>query len=101
MGRLKMLKPRVLPDRVGLKPYRSRDSRQTGRKLQKERWQFWLDDPHCAKCRRLVDWPHGFELDHITALDQGGSDDRSNKQILCVGSDIRVGCHELKTKQER
>jgi 5-methylcytosine-specific restriction protein A len=37
------------------------------------------------------------EVDHITTLEQGGSNDLSNLQTLCGGPD---GCHTKKSKTE-
>lgn len=37
------------------------------------------------------------EVDHITPLEQGGSNEDDNLQTLCSGPD---GCHARKTKQE-
>ncbi len=48
----------------------------------------------CQACRTLVDYPWGFELDHITPLHQGGADDEQNSQVLCVR------CHREKTRRE-
>ncbi|WP_240162608.1 HNH endonuclease [Glaciimonas sp. PAMC28666] len=42
-------------------------------------------------CKALTAYPSGFELDHVTALANGGTNDDSNQQILCHA------CHELKT----
>ena len=52
------------------------------------------DPPHCARCRALVAYPHGFELDHITALHKDGSNDDDNMQVLCPP------CHQVKTAQD-
>lgn len=68
-----------------------------GRKLQDRRWRMWQKDPHCAVCRRVVEYPHGFELDHIQSLFKGGSDVEDNCQVLCCGPD---GCHLIKTGRD-
>lgn len=63
----------------------------------------WRKDPHCVACGRLVDYPQGFELDHITPLSQGGPDTLANCQILCVWYDAhgtKHGCHAEKTAGE-
>ena len=39
-------------------------------------------------------YPHGFELDHITALHKDGSNDDDNMQVLCPP------CHQVKTAQD-
>lgn len=48
----------------------------------------------CAICDNLLN--SAFEIDHITALENGGSDDIvSNGQALCCN------CHALKSQKER
>lgn len=65
--------------------------RLTGRRLQATRLRIWSRDPYCAMCRKLVEYPSGFELDHKTPLFKGGSDEDGNLQALCPE------CHERKT----
>ncbi len=75
--------------------YDNNDGRLRGRKLQAARLRIWSADPHCARCRALVAYPHGFELDHITALHKDGStNDDDNMQVLCPP------CHQVKTAQD-
>ena len=48
----------------------------------------------CAICSNLLN--AAFEIDHITALENGGSDDiASNAQALCSN------CHSIKSQKER
>lgn len=84
---------------------RQRDGsdRLRGRQGQARRLRLWSADPFCAKCDRLTDYPHGFEVDHIVPLHQGGADDDSNLQLLCVhrtGPGRKFGCHEDKTRAD-
>jgi len=94
--KLSSLKPRVatLGSRVQSAPSAS-DRRITGRTLQNRRLRLWSHDPHCARCGRLTAYPHGFELDHVVALANGGADTDENCQVLCIGEG---GCHEAKTR---
>lgn len=75
----------------------------TGRGLQARRLKLWTEAPHCASCGVLTDYPHGFELDHIVPLSQGGQDTEDNCQVLCVWYDIdgtKHGCHAAKSAEE-
>ena len=75
--------------------YDNSDGRLRGRKLQAARLRIWSADPHCAMCRKLCAFPHGFELDHKQALHKAaeGDDvnDDDNLQVLCPP------CHIKKT----
>lgn len=74
--------------------YDNSDGRLRGRKLQAARLRIWSKDPHCAMCRRLLAYPHGFELDHKQALHKDGSNDDENMQVLCPP------CHQVKTAKD-
>ena len=100
----KTLKPRVpmVGGRLASVPTLS-GQRMAGRKLQDRRLRLWTANPHCASCGRLVLYPHGFEVDHILALDDGGPDTDDNCQVLCVHMDQqgrKVGCHDTKTRRD-
>jgi len=81
--------------------YDNTDGRLRGRKLQAARLRIWSNNPHCARCGKLVAFPHGFELDHITALHKEGStNDDDNLQVLCVewpSPGVKAGCHVKKS----
>lgn len=95
MGRLKTIKPRVAEVKSRLAtPKRVRETRITGRTLQKRRLAVWSRDPHCAHCRQLTAYPSGFALDHIVALGNGGEDTDANSQVLCLT------CHGKKTRRD-
>ena len=68
-----------------------------GHALQKLRLRKWTENPYCAICGKLTQYPGGFELDHIVALANGGADTAENCQILCCGVD---GCHNIKTARD-
>lgn len=79
------------------------DQRMTGRKLQSRRFEMWQKNPQCAQCGRVVDYPNGFELDHVVALTHGGADTEANCQLLCVhyeSDGSKAGCHEMKTRRD-
>lgn len=43
------------------------------------------------------------EADHVVPLEQGGSNDMDNLQLLCAWFDVngvKQGCHSAKTKNE-
>lgn len=86
-----------------VKPLTTKTRRTVGTTLQNRRKRLWTADPHCAGCGRVVPYPHGFELDHIVPLWQGGPDEEGNCQILCVWTDEvgeKRGCHAEKSAEE-
>lgn len=63
-----------------------------GRKLQERRFRKWTEAKgRCARCGTLTTYPEGFHLDHIKALVNGGKDEESQTQVLCLP------CHDIKT----
>lgn len=52
---------------------------------------FMMHGPHCASCTRKMGPADDWDLDHVLALENGGTDDDSNFQVLCET------CHEAKT----
>lgn len=92
LGRLKTQPSRIQPAQLRtVRQLQSRNQRITGTALQAIRHKLWLNDPRCAKCGRTVRYPDGFELDHVVPLWQGGPDDDSNRQILCVHAGVTSG----------
>lgn len=79
---------------MGTTPSPQRYKRITGRKLQATRLRIWSSDPTCQKCKRLTQYPDGFELDHVTPLHKGGDNTDENLQVLCPT------CHEAKSCEE-
>jgi len=66
--------------------------RLTGRALQRRNLTVKEAANYCcAKCGIATDQG---EVDHIKALENGGNDDMTNLQYLCVG------CHKIKTAQD-
>lgn len=79
----------------------NQDGRLRGRKLQARRLRVWKAKPYCAMCKRLVDFPSGFQLDHIKAVHKHGEDlDDSAVQVLCCLPDGSGGCHAIKTAKD-
>lgn len=72
----------------------SADKRAPESVRTKRRLKLWTQDPCCQACRRLCDYPYGFELDHKVPLHQGGPDTEENSQVLCIA------CHREKTRIE-
>jgi 5-methylcytosine-specific restriction protein A len=107
LAKLTTIRPRIgTMSASRISTYRTSEKRITGRALQERRLNIWKRKPYCASCGRLVEYPHGFELDHIVALTNGGKDIESNCQVLCVdyvvkaGEYSKVGCHASKTKED-
>ncbi|MFN3375229.1 MAG: HNH endonuclease [Burkholderiaceae bacterium] len=69
--------------------------RMTGRKLQAARAALFAREPLCAECQRNGRVTLAAHRDHIVPLAEGGADDDSNVQGLCVD------CHDAKSKAER
>ena len=95
---MKTLKPRLsttsaliapsLSDRLGATP------RTRGRKWMLRRARWLRSHPLCVKCQDAGRVAAAAEVDHIVPLWQGGPDDESNYQGLCIP------CHAAKTAQE-
>lgn len=69
--------------------HKRRQQRTRGRRWQFIRKMLLDDEPLCRRCERPAT-----EIDHITPLYKGGTDDRENLQPLCTK------CHELKTRED-
>jgi 5-methylcytosine-specific restriction protein A len=69
--------------------------RLRGRALQESRARILRrDDGLCVHCRELGHVTKATEIDHITPLFKGGTDDDDNKQSLCHA------CHSDKTARD-
>ena len=58
-------------------------------------------DKFTCACCGAIRMDH--ECDHVVPLEQGGSNDDENLQLLCVWVDehgVHRGCHAVKTKKE-
>lgn len=103
MPKLPTLKPRLPMAPTRLPSMTTRENRMTGRALQARRLRIWTRNPRCACCDRLTVFPHGFELDHIVPLFQGGQDTDENTQVMCVewlADGTKAGCHVEKSSKE-
>jgi 5-methylcytosine-specific restriction protein A len=52
----------------------------------------------CQECRRQGKVGVGSDVDHIVPLWEGGSDDDSNKELLCVGHHLNKSKEEAKRR---
>lgn len=88
-------------DRPKARPYeRPAPPRRRGRWLQAERARLFASDPFCASCRRLLD-PVRWIRDHVVPLAEGGRDEVSNTQALCLDCSDRKSEAEWKRGQAR
>jgi 5-methylcytosine-specific restriction protein A len=69
-------------------------TRIRGHALQRIRRQQFLDQPLCVACLAKGIYTAATVSDHIIALVNGGLEDESNRQSLCVP------CHEVKTRED-
>lgn len=76
------------------RPANEPDRRKRGRAGQRERAQVLAEEPLCRLCLAEGTETRSEEVDHIKPLSRGGSDDRANKQALCVPH------HRAKTRAE-
>lgn len=87
--KLKMLKPtmQILRGRVPmLKTTRNpeAETRQRGRKWMEIRKRWFSEHPLCVVCEAQGRVSEATQLDHRIALINGGKDDESNYQSLCL-----------------
>lgn len=80
---------RVLQGKAGATP------RIRGDAWMATRRRILLRDGYTCRCCGIVRLDN--EVDHIIPLEQGGSNDDDNLQVLCGGPS---GCHTLKTASE-
>jgi 5-methylcytosine-specific restriction protein A len=64
--------------------------RMRGSRRQKRNYRLLADEPMCRQCKTRV----AMEIDHIRPLSEGGTEDESNLQPLCVE------CHSIKSADE-
>ena len=95
MARIPTLKPRIAELEVGRRfqsaPRIGATERTRGGKLSRTRAKWLREHPACASCGRAM---YDNQLDHIVPLSEGGADDESNFQTLCVV------CHKAKSSEE-
>lgn len=98
MAKLKALAPRLalVPSRLAPPPVNDH-SRIRGRALQRIRTQHRYAQPLCVRCLERGIVRAWTQLDHVTALVNGGeesSDPMRNRQGLCDE------CHDAKTRDD-
>jgi len=71
------------------------DRRKRGRAGVADRRQVLEEEPFCRVCLTNGMQVASYVVDHIVNLASGGSDERSNKQALCIP------CHNEKSRLER
>ncbi len=96
---LQTLKPRIAElrtSRVGVAAPLSPDAtpRQRGRAWMTRRARWLSEHPLCCHCQQAGRVSQADEVDHVVPLWDGGRDDESNYQSLCVP------CHKAKTAGE-
>jgi len=69
--------------------------RLRGRALQQRRARWFRAHPLCVRCEARGLIAQAVELDHVVSLEDGGADDESNLQGLCMP------CHQEKTGEDR
>lgn len=72
-----------------------KSKRLRGRAGVRDRQRILAEEPLCRECAKADRVVASQRVDHIIPLSQGGSDERGNKQALCVP------CHDAKSKAER
>lgn len=70
------------------------EKRTRGRSWMEKRDRWFRNHPLCAECERQGRVTAATQLDHVVPLIDGGADDDSNYQSLCVP------CHKEKTARE-
>jgi len=68
--------------------------RITGRKLQRMRAHLFAKNPWCVLCVKFGRRTRATIRDHIIPLAEGGADDETNEQGLCLD------CSDRKTEEE-
>lgn len=96
MPRVKALKPRlgVMADRLRKAPRIGSTKRTRGSAWVAKRAKWLTEHPLCRHCEQLGYVRMAQEVDHVVPLWEGGADDATNYQSLCVEH------HQAKTAEE-
>lgn len=70
------------------------EQRTRGRKWMTIRARWFREHPLCVACEAVGKVSAATRLDHVIPLIDGGKDDESNLQSLCIA------CHDAKTAEE-
>lgn len=101
MGRLTTLKPRIAElktQRVQAIGRAGATPRTRGSAWMKTRAQWLREHPMCVECERLGFVSIDVEVDHVVPLWEGGADDPSNYQTLCVEHHAEKTADEAKRR---
>ena len=99
MSRLQTLKPRIGVAKLSRVATMTTDNTGAGRKRgsagvrDRERIRK-RDCGLCQECKRQGRTTRGVDVDHVVPLWEGGSDEDSNKELLCTA------CHQAKSAEE-
>jgi len=82
-----------MPDDPKLTPGPAKVVRLRGRKWQETRKFILTHEPLCRMCAAVGKRTKAYQIDHVTPLSEGGTNEPDNLQPLCIP------CHVAKTSK--